>query len=97
MIKDMNHISTDDHTTYEGFHNVATMPYPVSDHTTVVYDIDFNDEQGPRIYIVGGCIQDQDCSAGTTLCYCPTITNKCIYFTPEVFISLSIYDKEHYS
>ena len=87
-INSYNHNNNNnDDASYVGFHNVATMPYHLSDMTTVIYDIDFIDQQGPRVYLVGGCIEDQDCSAGLTKCICPDTTDKCIYFTPEVYIT----------
>jgi len=36
----------------------------------------------PFYIIITGCIEDQECVDGN--CLCPTITNKCMYFTPEV-------------
>jgi len=72
----------DDEVDYIGFHTVTPMPYACSDMTAVTFDTDFDDNEGPRIYLSGGCIKDQECPS-TTGCYCPEITNKCTYFTPE--------------
>jgi hypothetical protein len=45
------------------------------------------DGKGPRIYLIGGCILDQQCTYivewSSFLCSCPASTGFCEYFTPE--------------
>mmetsp|Transcript_21940 Transcript_21940/g.36739 ORF Transcript_21940/g.36739 Transcript_21940/m.36739 type:complete len:476 (+) Transcript_21940:118-1545(+) len=80
----------DDAVTFIGFHNVATMPYNLSDNTATTFNEEFSGSTGgPRIYLVGGCTADQICEYenqtvnDAIFCFCPTITNKCMYFEPE--------------
>lgn len=41
---------------YIGFHIVTPMPYACSDMTAVTFDTDFDDNEGPRIYLSGGML-----------------------------------------
>jgi hypothetical protein len=68
------------------------MPYAVSDMTATTFQDDvFSDDNGPRIYINGGCVSNQLCDltdpsaglSGGLFCYCTEITDRCLYFTPE--------------
>lgn len=72
---------------FVGFHNVATMPFAVSDMTATLLD-----SNGPRVYVVGGCISDQQCEPAPwndpinpddLFCTCRETTSKCNYFTPD--------------
>lgn len=67
-----------DNTNYQAFTEDTPMPYNVSDMTaTMLSDSIFNDN---RVYLLGGCISDQDCSGA--FCVCTEYTDKCIYFLP---------------
>eukprot|EP01038_Epipyxis_sp_PR26KG_P008024 gene8024-10873_t len=71
---------------YIGFHDVATMPFSRSDSVAVTFPENiFGKSDGPRIYLTGGCIEDQQCTLdnGYLTCYCPAITDSCDYFSPE--------------
>lgn len=90
-------LSASDDGSYVGFHDLAVkMPVARSDHTVTLFDQVTYDLNGPRIYIVGGCVADQVCSynqacwstvnAGKNTCVfcaCTGITKEAIYFTPE--------------
>lgn len=77
----------DDNVRYQGFYISSSMPIPRSDMTANSFLYDFPDNLGERIYVIGGCTKDQKCfyvkesdpSMGIT-CYCPEITNSCLYF-----------------
>ncbi len=64
------------------------MPYKVSDMTaTILPESIFSDNNGPRIYLLGGCISNQLCTINATTnvqsCACVNITDSCVYFTPQ--------------
>ena len=68
---------------YKSLQTGLQMPFKVSDMSATLYDksLDLN---GPRIYIVGGCVADQLCTTAVGKdCYCTDATNKCKYFTPD--------------
>jgi hypothetical protein len=67
-------LASADDVDYQSFTETTPMPYPLSDMTATIF------EDLGRIYLVGGCTKNQDCSLGATSCYCPEITNGCIYF-----------------
>lgn len=67
---------------YKSIKETIPMPYKSSDLGVAVYTKSL-DSRGPRIYVVGGCISDQLCTDVNYSCYCPLITNNCMYFTPE--------------
>lgn len=88
MLQDVSGNNNNDDVDFLGFHTVATMPYNCSDMTATTFEMDYGDSDGSRIYLVGGCIADQICEitdpdSGAIFCYCPEITNQCIYFTPD--------------
>jgi len=74
---------------YVGFHTVATMPHKLSDSVAVTFQENiFNDDNGPRIYLTGGCITNQYCTVvnktdDALSCMCEGITNATTYFIPE--------------
>lgn len=79
------HSSPDDDTfsSYVGFNNVATMPYPLSDMTAVVFkkneripapngvEIEYQIVPEDRVYLFGGCTSDQTCTVDKTDPYLP--------------------------
>lgn len=80
---------TTDYTSISALNRSATMPFARSDMTANSIRMDFGHGYEERIYLIGGCIQDQQCnfynssdaSAGVG-CICPKITNACNYFDP---------------
>lgn len=47
-------LADDNYPTFVGFHNIAQMPYAVSDTVAVTFQENlFNDGQGSRIFIAG--------------------------------------------
>lgn len=74
---------------YASFVNSVEMPYGVSDTSAVtVPESFFTTNDGPRIYLLGGCVSDQSCSYGDDpaqgiFCVCMEITDKVMYFTPQ--------------
>ena len=85
-----HHDSNDDESDgYSGFSTDSPMPFGRSDMTANSIGMDYGDGYAERIYLMGGCIQDQQCyyynssdiSAGVG-CICPEITNACTYFDP---------------
>lgn len=75
--------SDDDAIDYIGFHDTATMPLARSDMTATIFqEGTFVDSDGPRIFLVGGCVEDQVCDTFEN-CFCPKITAACSYFVPE--------------
>jgi len=79
--------NNDDDINYHGFYTTTTLPYGRSDMTSTTITITVNGIPEERIYLIGGCIQNQQCyynnisviSEGIS-CYCPMITNGCTYF-----------------
>lgn len=71
----------DDSAEFVGFHTASPMPFARSDMTaTTIVDA----EGVAKIYLIGGCIANQVCNFTVSSdCFCPNITNKCNYFTPE--------------
>ena len=68
---------------YKSLQTSIQMPYKASDMSATLYDKSL-DSNGPRIYIIGGCVTDQVCGKpGGDDCYCTQSTKKCKYFTPE--------------
>ena len=68
---------------YKSLQTGLQMPFKVSDMSATLYDKSL-DSNGPRIYIVGGCVADQLCQTSVGInCYCTDITDKCKYFTPD--------------
>jgi len=65
---------------YTGFADVHKMPIPRSDMSVSVHEA----AEGTRMYLVGGCSQDQVCynPASHFDCYCGGITNKTQFYTP---------------
>ena len=76
---------TDDAASYSGFFLSSPMPFARSDMKANLFNHDFGDGKGPRMYLIGGCIANQTCSYSAPYlnCACPTITNACEYFTPD--------------
>jgi hypothetical protein len=65
---------------YRGFNDVAYMPISVSDMTaTLVEKSYFDDNLGPRVFVIGGCSGNQLCPPDE-FCYCPEVTNRCNVF-----------------
>lgn len=81
--------TTDDSIDFASFVSAVDLPYPMSDMTAVtVPESYFTTNDGPRIYLMGGCVSDQTCqyTNNTTkgiFCFCTKITGKVIYFTPQ--------------
>lgn len=81
--------STDDDINFTSFVNAVDLPYSVSDMTAVsVPESFFTTNDGPRIYLMGGCISDQTCiidpdPAVGIYCQCTAITNRVMYYTPQ--------------
>eukprot|EP01035_Chromulina_nebulosa_P020894 gene20894-27084_t len=75
----------DDASSYSGFVTSAPMPFARSDMKANIFNYDFHDGKGPRIYLIGGCIANQTCvyTDNYLNCACPVITNRCEYFTPD--------------
>mmetsp|Transcript_8039 Transcript_8039/g.22951 ORF Transcript_8039/g.22951 Transcript_8039/m.22951 type:complete len:446 (-) Transcript_8039:2592-3929(-) len=77
---------------FEGFDDVHEMTSGRSDLTATVY----ND----RIYLVGGCAADQECSSPTDhfSCVCSTLTNKAEYYVPETdeYVALNDAPRDRY-
>jgi hypothetical protein len=78
--------STDDASGYQSFTDVAAMPSRKSDMTTTDFPGHFFPNNLGRIYLVGGCVQNQLCNVSATAynCTCPQITAQCLYFTPAL-------------
>lgn len=78
--------NTLDSTHYQALTQRTKMPYHLSDQTATTY-YTYADSDGPRIYITGGCIQNQICNVNSTThaqsCHCPAVTNNVIYYTPQ--------------
>jgi hypothetical protein len=68
---------------YRGFNDIAPMPIAVSDMTaTIIEKTEFQDQLGPRVYVIGGCSGNQLCPPGE-FCYCTEVTNTCNIFFIE--------------
>ena len=80
-------------TNYEAFIEKTPLPYPMSDMTVITFpELFYNDGQGPRMYIVGGCINPykdtgvvgyQKCYPGQGFCACTTLSDKVFYYLPQ--------------
>lgn len=81
--------ATDDSIDFASFVSAVDLPYPMSDMTAVtVPESYFTTNDGPRIYLMGGCVSDQTCVYSNTttkeiFCFCTKLTDKVIYFTPQ--------------
>lgn len=80
--------SVDDDINFNSFVGAISLPYAVSDMTAVtVPESFFTTNDGPRIYLMGGCTSDQTCDSSDqnsgVFCYCTEITGQVVYFTPE--------------
>lgn len=52
--------SSNDNMDFIGFHTISHMPYAASDMAVVTFpEEDFSTNNGPRIYLTGGCVSDQ--------------------------------------
>lgn len=73
---------------YRGFNDITNMPISLSDMTATLITTTTtttssirinNNEDNPRVYIIGGCSKNQLCPVNE-YCYCPEVSNSCNIF-----------------
>eukprot|EP00968_Pinguiococcus_pyrenoidosus_P005151 scaffold334_cov241-Pinguiococcus_pyrenoidosus.AAC.14 len=67
---------------FQGFDDVELMPIARSDMTATAVAEHGQDDRGPRVYLIGGCVADQQCPPDD-FCFCPDVTARVIYYVPR--------------